>query len=58
MNMARKKSLKWFDWLIILIFLVLAAVPDPTDVFDFGFPFVDLLLAFSYWYIRVRGLKI
>ena len=53
-----RRKLKWFDWLIILIFLILSVIPDPTDAFDFGTPLLEIIMAFSYWYIRMRGLKI
>jgi len=53
--MPRKKGLKWYDYIILFIFLVLVFIPDPTDVADVGLPIVEPLLAFGYYYLRTKG---
>ena len=53
--MGRKRRLKIFDWIVLGALVLLAFLPDPTDVVDFGTPIVEPLMAYIYWRWRTSG---
>lgn len=41
---------KWVIW-VLVVALLLAFLPDPTDVIDAGTPILELIVAFTlYWF--------
>ena len=48
---------KWstVDWGIIGILVVLAVIPDPTDILDFGLPILEPIAALGYYWWRRKG---
>ena len=54
--MARKKRLKFWQWLVIGVVLLLSIIPDPSDVLDMMLPIVEPLAAAGlYYYWRGGG---
>lgn len=47
-------KLRKIDWLIIAILLIFAIIPDFSDLWDFGLPVLEPLLAFTYYWWRTR----
>jgi hypothetical protein len=45
-------GLKLFDWIVIIVLLVLAVIPDPLDIFDFGLPIMEGATAIVYYLVR------
>jgi len=44
--------MKLTDWLVIGVICVLAVIPDPLDVLDFGLPIIESVSAVVYYIWR------
>ena len=44
-------------WALIFFFLLLAVLPDPTDVVDVGLPILEPLLAYAVYYYSEKKQK-
>lgn len=48
-------GLKFFDYAVLFVLLVLTFLPDPSDLFDFGLPLIEPLAALGYFFIRSKN---